>query len=322
MEDMEECLINPVDIGKEVALEPERSVRKSPPAHYRLKIESFSLISKLLGPVNNYESHNFEIGGYKWKLSLYPDGDKKRDGSGHISLYLVLADPNNLPLGLEVIVLFKLFVYDQIRDNYLTIQDVNSGTRRFNAMNTEWGFPKLLQLTTFKNSDNGYLVDDCCIFGAEVFVSNPLPKGETISIINVPKTSSSFKWAIQNFSRLKQDVVTSQVFTAAGHAWSLMIYPKGDSSVKDKKSLSLFLCLKDCSSLEPGQCLYVNYNLLINDQAKNNHHLHTACSKFSSSLPDWGFSDFMPLSDLNVKSKGLMVNDVIKNDLSFADHWL
>ncbi|KAM7470610.1 hypothetical protein LguiA_008793 [Lonicera macranthoides] len=97
--------------------------------------------------------------------------------------------------------------------------DVNSGTRRFNAMNTEWGFPKLLQLTTFKNSDNGYLVDDCCIFGAEVFVSNPLPKGETISIINVPKTSSSFKWAIQNFSRLKQDVVTSQVFTAAGHTW-------------------------------------------------------------------------------------------------------
>ncbi|CAL5381004.1 unnamed protein product [Camellia sinensis] len=105
-------------------LEVTRSLREIPPAHFIFKVESFSQLSQLLSDaeVQNYESDIFEASGYKWKLSFYPNGDKKRKGEGHISLYLVIAETSNLPLGWEVSVNFKLFVYDQIQDKYMTIQ--------------------------------------------------------------------------------------------------------------------------------------------------------------------------------------------------------
>lgn len=62
------------------------------------------------------------MGSCSRKLSLYPHGDGKRGGKGHISLYLVLAEASTLPLGQEIRTFFKLFVYDQIRNNYLTVQ--------------------------------------------------------------------------------------------------------------------------------------------------------------------------------------------------------
>lgn len=55
------------------------------------------------------------------KLVLYPNGDKSRNGDGYISLYLVIADTTGFPPGWEINAIFKLFVYDQLQDKYLTI---------------------------------------------------------------------------------------------------------------------------------------------------------------------------------------------------------
>ncbi|CAL5429333.1 unnamed protein product [Camellia sinensis] len=95
-----------------------------PPAHYTFKINSFSLLSTMLTRIGEekHESDSFEAGGYLWRLSLYPYGRKERNADGYISLYLVIAETNTLPLGWEVNVIFKLFVYDQIQDKYLTFQ--------------------------------------------------------------------------------------------------------------------------------------------------------------------------------------------------------
>nr|POE45250.1 hypothetical protein CFP56_43012 [Quercus suber] len=43
--------------------------------------------------------------------------------NGHISLYLEITETGELPLGWEVNASFKLFVFDQIRDEYLTVQE-------------------------------------------------------------------------------------------------------------------------------------------------------------------------------------------------------
>jgi len=85
-------------------------------------------------------------------------------------------------------------------------------------MKTEWGFPKLLPLRTFNDSDNGYLVDDCAIFGVEVFVRNSACKGENISIINNP-IDGSLVWKIDNFSSLIDESINSEVFAAGGYKW-------------------------------------------------------------------------------------------------------
>lgn len=54
------------------------------------------------------------------KLSLYPNG-KGASQNNYISLYLSIEETATFPAGWEVFANFKLFVYDQVRDNYLTI---------------------------------------------------------------------------------------------------------------------------------------------------------------------------------------------------------
>uniref|UniRef100_A0A6N2NFQ9 MATH domain-containing protein n=1 Tax=Salix viminalis TaxID=40686 RepID=A0A6N2NFQ9_SALVM len=95
-----------------------REERHVAPAHYSMKIDSFSLLSEMVD--NSYESREFEASGYK-KLVLYPNGDKSRNGDGYISLYLVMADTTGFSPGWEINAIFKLFVHDQLQDKYLTI---------------------------------------------------------------------------------------------------------------------------------------------------------------------------------------------------------
>jgi hypothetical protein len=56
------------------------------------------------------------------KLVLYPNGENNGNGKGHVSLYLAIAVTNDLPLGWEVNVNIRFFLFDQIRDKYLSIQ--------------------------------------------------------------------------------------------------------------------------------------------------------------------------------------------------------
>ncbi|KAM7474761.1 hypothetical protein LguiB_022004 [Lonicera macranthoides] len=126
------------------AIEVSRSTRYDRPAHYMLKIDSYSVLSE--SSIEKYESGEFEACGFKWKLCFYPNGDKKRNGGNHISLYLVISDTDSLPNCWEVNVQFKLFVYNNILDKFLTVQDL------------------------FKYTANGYLSDDACVLGAEVQV--------------------------------------------------------------------------------------------------------------------------------------------------------
>ncbi|CAK9181604.1 unnamed protein product, partial [Ilex paraguariensis] len=102
------------------AVEISRTLREVPPGDYLFQIKLFSLLSK--AEEKRFESSDFESGGYKWKLCLYPNGYEKENGKGHISLYLAILEADTLPFGWEVNVKFELFVYDHMRDKYLTLQ--------------------------------------------------------------------------------------------------------------------------------------------------------------------------------------------------------
>ncbi|KAM7488800.1 hypothetical protein LguiB_026284 [Lonicera macranthoides] len=95
---------------------------------------------------------------------------KKRNVDKHISLYLAIRDTVSLPQGWEVNVRFKFSVYDHVRDKYLTIQEVDDRIWHFHWRKTKWGFDKLLSVDLFNNTSNGYLFEDSCEFGTEVFV--------------------------------------------------------------------------------------------------------------------------------------------------------
>ncbi|XP_059461405.1 uncharacterized protein LOC132190430 [Corylus avellana] len=278
------------------------------PDHYTFQIKNFSL---LLGmEEEKCDSRQFEVGGYQWRLELYPNGKKNSNENGHISLYLAIATTKDLQLGWEVNANIKFFVFDQIRDKYLCIQDANGRVRRFHKLKTKWGIDQLLSHDTLNDSSNGYLVDDTCVFGVEVSVSKGPCKGECLSMINEPQRNY-FTWKIDNFTALKDKDYASEQFTVEGQRWKLKLFPNGVGKGADT-CLSLFLMsLGDSEILYPNKKVYAKFKLRIRNQINSNHHERTVEYWFSGPNIDYGFSEFLSLRDLKNTSNGYLVGDVL-----------
>ncbi|KAK0605939.1 hypothetical protein LWI29_032414 [Acer saccharum] len=151
------------------ANEIKRKERVCQPAHFTLEIKSYSLLSNARSG-DNYKSGWFSAGNYKWRLILNLKEIKgDRHGNGHIFLSLAIDKPtgkNNW----RILVNFKLFMLDRLKTRYVIIQD---DTDEFHEKQTQRDFPKFLSLKEFKLRSNGYLDNDCCTFGAEIFVIEP-----------------------------------------------------------------------------------------------------------------------------------------------------
>lgn len=78
-------------------------------------------------------------------MRIYPNGNLKDNGEGHISFYLKMVD--NLDQGIDVTCALKFFIHDQTH-NYLVIQDLEE--KRFHALKREWGISRILKLSTFR----------------------------------------------------------------------------------------------------------------------------------------------------------------------------
>ncbi|KAJ7950839.1 Ubiquitin carboxyl-terminal hydrolase [Quillaja saponaria] len=292
-----------------------RSVRDVRPAHYMLKIKSYSLLAAT--GVEKYESGVFEVGGYSWRLIVYPNGRKSiSEEGGHISLALQIVEVEKLSLGWEVLVSFKFFVHDQICDKYLTIQsDAKEDVKRFHALKVEWGFAEFLAHDTFKNASNGYLVDDCCVFGAELCLVNCTGKSECLSMVKEPN-NGTYTWTIKPFSEVEnKNVHESELFVVGGKNWNIELYPKGDATEKGK-SLSVFLRLVDLESLAPNRKLYAEFKFRIRRQFGKNYET-TGKSWFGGSNISWGFSKTLSLADLKNVSKSYIYNDTLVVEVEF-----
>ena len=55
-------------------------------------------------------------------LIIYLNGNKSRNVKEHLSFYLVMAETNSLTIGWEVYAVFRLFLLDQNKDNYMIVQ--------------------------------------------------------------------------------------------------------------------------------------------------------------------------------------------------------
>ncbi|OMP09141.1 TRAF-like family protein [Corchorus olitorius] len=257
-----------------------RITRDRQPEHFLLKIESYSMLCQ----TEKYESGIFEAVGHKWRLCFYPKGNAKRGGEGHISLYLKLADTSNLPYGWEIIASFKVFVFDQLRDQYLIIEEHCETTRRFQETKSEWGLAKLLSLETFEDISNGYLVDDCFILGAEVFVSKHAGcRVECVSFINKP-TDNFFTCEIENFSTLDKEYYESKHFIVQGTTWKIGIYPKG-RTLQAKGGLSAFLYwVHDNGGSASDEKVYAEFKFRQNTGLALHQKLEDGPSSFRSTI--------------------------------------
>ncbi|KAJ4723409.1 Ubiquitin carboxyl-terminal hydrolase 12 [Melia azedarach] len=275
------------------------SISPLPPMHYMIKIQSFSSLAN-----EKYELGNFEVGRYKWNLVLYPNGNKGKNVKNHISVYLGIANINSLSFGWEAYAIFRLFLLDQNKDIFLIVQDGMGNEKRFHRLKHEWGFDEFISFEDFNNASNGYLVEDTCIFGVEVFVKERnIAKGECLSVI---KNSTSFKhvWKIENFS-YSSSYKESELFTAGNHKWKIGFHPRGDGTTS--RYLSLFLFLTDRNVK-----IYAAYTLRILDQVQGTRHetfVNNEGTWFSSS-EGRGWSKFVELTQFKDPGHGLLVEDV------------
>ncbi|KAH9753429.1 TRAF-like family protein [Citrus sinensis] len=295
------------DFADQVAI--SRSISNVPPAHFLLKIETFS--SLVENNVENCESLEFDAGGYKWKLVVYPNGNKNKNVKDHISLYLAMVDTSSLGLGWEVYVIFRLFVLDQNKDEFLILQDAMGKERRFHVLKLEWGFDQFIPLEEFNDASNGYLVGDTCVFGAEVLVKERNKcKGECLFLAKLT-SASNYKhvWKIENFSKLEAKLYESEVFVAGNQKWKIKLYPKGQG-VGRGSHISVYLALADLSTITRDSKIYVHFTLRIRDQVLSKHNEKKASTWLSTSSEDWGWSTFVELSYFNKAENGFLMNDV------------
>lgn len=85
-------------------------------------------------------------------------------------------------------------------------------------MKTEWRIPKFIDLVTFKDPSKGYLINDACVFGAEVFVLNATTKGDCLSLIHRP-VKGSYTWKFGKFSSANLKLYESQPFGVGNYKW-------------------------------------------------------------------------------------------------------
>ncbi|XP_017416298.1 uncharacterized protein LOC108327094 isoform X2 [Vigna angularis] len=276
--------------------------RKAPPSHYTFKINSFSWLSN--ASVKKCTSEEFEAGGYKWSLSIYPDGNEKEGGKDHVSIDLVLVDTSSLPLDWEINAIVNFSAYNFIDDEYHITQDV----RRFHVLKTGWGVAKFIDRSTFYDSSNGYLMDDTCVFGVEVFIVKSTNRGDCLSMFRVP-VRCSYTWKFSDFSKSTLDKYESATFVGGNYKWKLRLYPNGMGEGKGN-SVSLFLVL-DVSTLPANTKLVVeNIVRAKNQKIDDSHHLQSkACRKFSNSSSGWGSRQLLALAKLQDPNSGFLVDD-------------
>ncbi|PHT53997.1 hypothetical protein CQW23_08459 [Capsicum baccatum] len=141
-------------------------------------------------------------------MIIHPVGD----GEGHISLYLAIVGTSSLHADWEVKASFSFLIFDQIHDNYIVMKGME---RRFRNIKTEWAYLKCISHETFKDPSKGYLVNDKCIFGVDVYVIKNQGIGECLLSLNGVKPYKH-EWKINEFTKLKS-YVYSEEFTVEGY---------------------------------------------------------------------------------------------------------
>ncbi|KAG2301302.1 hypothetical protein Bca52824_029953 [Brassica carinata] len=289
-----------------------RMLREERPSSKIVTIESFSLVKERFEP---YESSVFEASGYKWRLILYVTGNKTDGGHNHISLYVRIEDTNCLPKGWEVNVDLKLFVYNHKQHKYLTVTD---GTvKRYNDANKDWGFRQMIPLATFYNTNEGYIMQDTCSFGAEIFIVNPTHQQEKVTFMpNPPNTSGGlpnnvFTWKILHFSILEDKFYYSDDFLVGDRYWRLGFNPKGDGGGRPH-ALPLFLFAQGFKPNAVATNTWGAVNLRLKNQRSSNHRkLYSAAWYPIRSGYGVGVNNIILFTDLKDASKGYLVNDAI-----------
>ncbi|XP_042437838.1 ubiquitin C-terminal hydrolase 13-like isoform X3 [Zingiber officinale] len=120
--------------------------------------------------------------------------------------------------------------------------------------------------------------------------------------------SSSFTWAISNFSKLNTKKLYSDIFIVGGYQWRVLIFPRGNNV----EYLSMYLDVADSANLPYDWSRYAQFGLSVVNQIHNKYSIRKDTHhQFNERESDWGFTSFMPLTEVNDPSRGFLLNDTL-----------
>ncbi|CAM6041601.1 unnamed protein product [Sphagnum compactum] len=113
--------------------------------------------------LRKHYSESFLVGGYKWRVLLFPKGNNV----DHLSIYLDVADSAALPYGWSRFAHFSLAVVNQYDPKITVKKDTQ---HQFNARESDWGFTSFMPLQELYDPMRGFLVNDTLVLEADVNV--------------------------------------------------------------------------------------------------------------------------------------------------------
>eukprot|EP00898_Chlorokybus_atmophyticus_P001501 jgi/Chlat1/2351/Chrsp17S02617 len=120
--------------------------------------------------------------------------------------------------------------------------------------------------------------------------------------------SLTFTWTVENVSKIREKKHYSEAFTVGGFKWKILIFPRGNNA----ESLSLYLDVADSAMQPPGWSRSASFTLAVVNQfdAKMTVRKDTQHT-FNARESDWGFTQFLPLVELQDPQRGYLVNDTL-----------
>ncbi|TFK55144.1 cysteine proteinase [Heliocybe sulcata] len=121
---------------------------------YHWKLSGWKKLEKKL------TSPEFECGGHKWRILLFPFGNSNAPPNDTVSVYLDYANPKNVPEGWHACAQFALVISNP---HDPTIYTVSHAHHRFIAEECDWGFTRfseLRKLFTVQEGHNRPTIED------------------------------------------------------------------------------------------------------------------------------------------------------------------
>ncbi|KAJ4898706.1 Ubiquitin carboxyl-terminal hydrolase 13 [Raphanus sativus] len=154
----EEILVLPHSDVVEGPLPMEGKVLEIPTLKFTWTIPRFGnlVLRKIYSDV-------FEAGGYKWRILIFPIG---RNVKGCLSMYLEVADAQDLPSGWSIYSHFSLAVVNTPNRKYSIRRETQ---HEFNVKAKCRGFESFMNLNELHDHTCGYLVDDTIVVEVELW---------------------------------------------------------------------------------------------------------------------------------------------------------
>ncbi|XP_021740556.1 uncharacterized protein LOC110706883 [Chenopodium quinoa] len=272
---------------------PVRTFRTRRPCHFIFEIDNYKQLveSMEIANLKYFETPDFTVGDEKWSMCIYPNGNKERQGSDYVSLYLKRL--KSAGRSKEANASMKFFILEQNSDEYLVIEDL--GEKHFDVRGRKWGIAQAIALDDFTDKDNGFLVDNTCTFGAEVFITSAEPSYSKMSLVN-SISKNVFEIGIK--FDIESDYYDSTTFTATldgnTYTWKLRLYLTGHSEGTDSH-VSLYLILVDINKLSNGRSMLVNFQLSLKNKSTGSYSysMPAALDWYHTKKDSSGYSKFI-----------------------------